>query len=96
MALAFRFSAAQGLCAASDPERVSAHLGGAGLPTRIADIPDWTAPADAIVDAMLQDKKVVRGSLNLILAHGIGHSFVARDVATEAVRSFLRRELNGD
>ena len=96
MALAFRFSAAQGLCAASDPERVSAHLRDAGLPTRIAQIPDWTAPADAILDAMLQDKKVVRGSLNLILAHGIGRSFVARDVSTDAVTSFLRRELNGD
>ena len=46
-----------------------------------------------MVEAMLQDKKVVRGSLNLILARGIGKSFVARDIPTDAVRGFLDGEL---
>jgi 3-dehydroquinate synthetase len=46
-----------------------------------------------MVEAMLQDKKVVRGSLNLILARGIGKSFVARDISTKAVRDFLTGEL---
>ena len=39
---------------------------------------------------MAQDKKVKRGSLTFILARGIGESFIARDVAPDEVRSFLR------
>lgn len=93
IALAFRFSAAQGLCPASDAARVAAHLGAAGLPTRIADVPGWTDAADAVLDAMMQDKKVTRGRLALILARGIGRSFVAADVQVGAVKDFLDGEM---
>ena len=96
MALAFRFSAAQGLCPASDADRVAAHLRAVGLPARIRDVPGWTDGAHAILDAMMQDKKVTRGRLNLILARGIGRSFVAPDVQVEAVRRFLDDELAKD
>ncbi len=95
LCLAFRFSARLGLCAANDAERVTAHLGGAGLPTRIRDIPDWTAGAGEILDAMFQDKKVVRGSLTLILVRGVGRSFAAKGVEADAVRAFLADELAG-
>ncbi len=101
VALAFRFSAARGLCAAADADRVARHLAAAGLPTRIRDVPGWGAGiadgprADAVLDAMFQDKKVTRGRLNLILARGIGRSFVASDVPADAVRSFLDDELTG-
>ena len=96
IALAFRFSAAQGLCPVSDADRVAAHLRAVGLPTRIRDVPGWTDGAEAILDAMMQDKKVTRGRLNLILARGIGRSFVAPDVQAEAVRGFLDDELVKD
>ncbi len=96
IALAFRFSAAQGLCPMSEADRVAAHFRAVGLPTRIRDIPDWTEGADAILDAMMQDKKVTRGRLNLILARGIGRSFVAPDVHADVVRRFLDDELVKD
>ncbi len=93
IALAFRFSAAQGLCPAADAARVAAHLSAAGLPTRIGDVPGWADGADAVLDAMMQDKKVTRGRLALILARGIGRSFVAPDVQVGAVRDFLDGEM---
>jgi 3-dehydroquinate synthase len=93
IALAFRFSAAQGLCPPDDATRVEAHVRGAGLPTRIGEVPGWSDGADAVLDAMMQDKKVTRGRLNLILARGIGRSFVAPDVQTATVRDFLDGEM---
>jgi shikimate kinase/3-dehydroquinate synthase len=93
IACAFRFSNAQGLCSGQDAERVVRHLGTVGLRTQIADIPGWSASAEAVVDAMFQDKKVQRGALTLILARGIGESFIAKNVAASEVRNFLESEL---
>ncbi len=93
IALAFRFSAAQGLCPPEDAARVEAHFGAAGLPTRIGAVPGWSDGPEAVLDAMMQDKKVTRGRLNLVLARGIGRSFVAPDVQTATVRDFLDGEM---
>jgi shikimate kinase/3-dehydroquinate synthase len=93
IACAFRFSNAQGLSSGQDAERVVRHLDTVGLRTQITDIPGWSASADMIVDAMFQDKKVQRGELTLILARGIGESFIARNVDARYVRSFLETEL---
>jgi len=94
MACAFRFSARQGLCPAADAERVSNHLKAVGLPTRIQDIAGWSDGAEAVLNAMYQDKKVERGGLTFILAHGIGKSFVAKATDPEHVLAFLKEELN--
>ena len=93
MVLAFRFSAVSGLCRDSDAARVAAHLAAAGLPTRVGEVPGWSAGSDAMLDAMFQDKKVTRGRLNLILARGIGRSFIAADQDAGAVQRFLDDEL---
>ena len=93
MVLAFRFSTVGGFCPGRDSERVAAHLAAAGLPTRIGDVPGWSAGSDAMLDAMFQDKKVTRGRLNLILARGIGRAFIAADQDADAVRRFLDDEL---
>jgi shikimate kinase/3-dehydroquinate synthase len=90
---AFRFSKAQGLCSGQEAQRVVRHLDTVGFRTRIGDIPGWNADASAILDAMFQDKKVQRGALTLILARGIGQSFIAKNVAAADVRSFLEAEL---
>jgi shikimate kinase/3-dehydroquinate synthase len=74
-------------------QRVIRHLEGVGFRTKVAEIPGWTGDADAILEAMLQDKKVQRGALTLILARGIGESFIAKNVAASDVRSFLTDEL---
>ena len=94
MALAARFSVRLGLCAEKDALRVSRHLQSVGLPTRIQDIPGWSADAEAILDAMYQDKKVERGALTFILMRAIGEAFVAKSVDAGEVRAFLQDELS--
>jgi shikimate kinase/3-dehydroquinate synthase len=93
MACAFRFSQRLGLCPAADVAKVEAHLKAVGLPTRIADIPNFSPDADAMVDAMRQDKKVERGRLTFILVKGIGSAFVAKAVDPDDVKAFLDDEL---
>jgi 3-dehydroquinate synthase len=95
LSLAFRFSQALELCPGQDAGRVAAHLAACGLPTRLQDVPGGTGDADAIVEAMTQDKKVRRGALTFILARGIGRSFIAPGVPAETVRDFIARELAG-
>jgi 3-dehydroquinate synthase len=86
---AFRFSQKLGLASGQDASRIERHLEKAGLPTKIKAIPGWTAGSDEILDAMAQDKKVKKGRLTFILARGIGESFIAPDVESGDVRSFL-------
>jgi 3-dehydroquinate synthase len=93
LALAFRFSVRLGLANGQDAGRVAAHLGACGLPTRLQDVPGGAGSADALLDAMTQDKKVKAGRLGFILARGIGESFIADDVPAKAVLDFLEAEL---
>ncbi|WP_262298514.1 3-dehydroquinate synthase [Microvirga sesbaniae] len=93
LCLAFRFSAALGLCPAADAARVEAHLSAAGLPTRLSHVPGGCGTVDALLDAMAQDKKVKGGALTFILARGIGQSFIAPGIEADKVRSFLDSEL---
>ncbi len=95
MAQAFRFSETLGACAPGTAERVSAHFAAVGLPIRIADIPGAKPDVAALMRLMGQDKKVRRGKLTFILARAIGEAYVAHDVAPEAVREFLSREMAG-
>ena len=89
MVLANGFSARIGLAPSQDTSRVEAHLRGAGLPTRLADIPGDLPPTDVLMDAIAQDKKVVRGALTFILTRGIGQSFIEKNVDPAAIRQFL-------
>jgi 3-dehydroquinate synthase len=93
MALAFRFSHKLGLCAGQDAQRVTRHLAAAGLPTMLDQVPGGCGTAEQLVEAMSQDKKVVRGALTFILARGIGQSFVAKGIAGADVLDFLKIEL---
>ena len=88
--LAFRFSAAQGLCASADAERVEAVFAAAGLPTRLNQVGSFDA--EALVALMAGDKKAEGGRLTLILAEGIGRAVVRKDVDARAVTAFLRAE----
>ena len=91
-ALAFRFSAAQGLCTALDARRAGASLAAAGLPTTLSEAPGHPFEAARLVRHMAQDKKAEGGALTLILARSLGDAFVARDVDARAVREFLQAE----
>ncbi len=93
MVLAFAFSARRGLCSQQDADRVVRHLAAVGLPTRISDIPGERPDADRLIELIGQDKKVRRGRLTFILAHGIGRSFIAPDIEVGDVREFLNDQL---
>jgi 3-dehydroquinate synthase len=86
MVLALRFSAVLGHCDAREAERVAAHLGGVGLPTTLAEV--GIAGRD-LTDWMVRDKKNDGAGLTLILARGIGATFVARGVDRGALAAFL-------
>ena len=86
MALAFRFSAERGLCAADDADRVEAHLAAVGLPVRSA----LGTPA-SLVAHMAHDKKKSGGRVPFILARGIGEGFVDPSIELAEVEDFLHR-----
>jgi 3-dehydroquinate synthase len=89
MVLAHGFSAKLGLAPSQDTGRVAAHLTRAGLPTKLSDIPGELPGTDFLMDAIAQDKKVVRGTLTFILTRGIGQSFIEKNVDPAAVRAYL-------
>lgn len=91
--LAFAFSARLGLLSQQESERVARHFAAVGLPTGPAAIAGGVPGADGLMEIMAQDKKVRRGKLSLILARGIGASFVAQNVDPAQVRAFLAEKL---
>lgn len=93
LALAYRFSADRELCSWDEALRVSEHLIRVGLPTTLQDVVGGVGSIDALVEAMFQDKKVVRGELTFILSHGIGESFIAHGIPAEDVKEFLTQEI---
>ncbi|MGV1830439.1 3-dehydroquinate synthase [Agrobacterium vitis] len=95
MVLAHEFSARLNLASPDDAKRVEHHLKEVGLPTRIAEIPGDMPPAEELMKAIAQDKKVKGGQLTFILTRGIGQSFVADDVPSSEVLSFLKDNLPG-
>ena len=93
IALAFAFSAHLGLLAQREAERVARHLAAVGLPTHPAAIEGGLPGPDGLMELIAQDKKVRRGKLSLILARGIGASFVAENIDPARVRAFLAEKL---
>lgn len=94
MALAHRFSVKMNLAGVEAAERVEAHLKAVGLPTTLGEVPGGLPPAEKLMDYIAQDKKVARGALTFILTHGIGQSFIAKDVPPAAVLDFLKERLS--
>ncbi|MDP2213194.1 3-dehydroquinate synthase [Phenylobacterium sp.] len=92
MAMAFRFSARQGLCSVQDAGRAEAAIAAVGLPVRLHDLDGHPFDATRLLGHMGQDKKAEGGRLTFILARALGEAFVARDVDAEAVLEFLIAE----
>jgi 3-dehydroquinate synthase len=92
-ALAFEVSARLGLCSQEDPSRVRAHLRDMKMKVDLADIQGDLPDADALIDLMMQDKKVRDGRINFIMARGIGEAFVTADVDLGVVRTVLSEAL---
>ena len=93
-ALAFETSARLGLCAQEVPSRVRAHLKAMGMVTDMKDIPAPLPPAQALLDMMGQDKKVIAGKLRFIMARDIGDAFVTADVPEDTVLDILTEALD--
>jgi 3-dehydroquinate synthase len=91
MALAFRYSVRLGLCEEVEAKRVAAVLHRAGLPVTLADA-GVTASGTKLVEHMLHDKKMSRGTLPFLLARGIGQAFLSKDVVLDDVAAFLDTE----
>ena len=85
MLLAARLSAHLGRAPLADAERLSALLARLQLPTAIPAGID----ADALLAAMLLDKKNLSGRLRLILWRGIGQAEIVPDVSELAIRAVL-------
>lgn len=83
MAMAFTLSRELGYCSAADCAAGIRHLEHIGLPTRP---PAEDYDINQLMQLMAQDKKAEGGALTLILAHGIGQAFVAKNVDPAAVR----------
>jgi 3-dehydroquinate synthase len=91
MALAFRFSAARGLCAPEEADRVAAHLRASGLPDGLAAA-GIAADGATLARHMTHDKKKAGGRVPFILARGIGAAYVDKHVDLADVAAFLDRE----
>jgi len=93
MAMAFDYSAAQGLCSEADAGAVRAHIGKLGLQS-FAELPATIqADADTHMGHMAQDKKNSGGALTLILARKIGEAFVEPKADQTAVRAFWTEQI---
>ncbi|MEP2891059.1 3-dehydroquinate synthase [Tateyamaria sp.] len=92
--LAFEVSSRLGLCSQEDPSRVRAHLKTMGMKTDLSDIPGELPGAGALLELMGQDKKVVAGTLNFVMARGIGDAFVTSDVSGDVVLDVLNDALS--
>lgn len=86
-ALAFRFSAEEGLCPPGLPQRVSEAIEASGLPTRLDEVGAFSA--ERLVRRMAGDKKAKGGRLTLVLARDIGEAFVQPDVEPRRLKDFL-------
>jgi 3-dehydroquinate synthase len=95
MVLAHQFSTRMNLASPDLAKRVEAHLKTVGLPVSMDEIPGTLPPAEILMDAIAQDKKVKGGKLTFILTRGLGESFVADDVPASEVLSFLKEKLGG-
>ena len=91
-AMAFRFSAALGLCPGQDSVRAERAVAAAGLPARLRELSAHPFKADALIAHMAQDKKAQGGALTFILARRIGEAFVAKGVDPAPLRDFLIAE----
>ncbi|MGB3454741.1 MAG: 3-dehydroquinate synthase [Litorimonas sp.] len=87
--MAFDFSARQGLCDPGEAARVHGHLSRLSMPTR-RSVSALLSDPDALLAHMRQDKKNEGGRITLILARGIGRSFIARGVSEADLLTYLK------
>lgn len=92
MALALRYSARKGLMDGQDVIRAGRAIQAAGLAAHIAGLSGGPYRPPELAARMAQDKKARAGRVPLILARGIGQSFIQPDADLADVEAFLEEE----
>jgi 3-dehydroquinate synthase len=85
MVLAASFSARLGVCEETVADRIENLLKTLGLPVEAPEL-----RYEAVLGAMLVDKKVLSGCMRFVLTERIG-KVVLRDVQSEEVEAFLSK-----
>jgi 3-dehydroquinate synthase len=93
MIMAFELSERLGHCAPGAAARIAAFFKRIGLPASPRDVPGLNASPETMVAHMTHDKKNKDGRITLILARGIGQSFVTSDTPVAAIRDQWARAL---
>lgn len=93
MLMAFEYSQSIGVCSGQDVERLRAHLQTVAMPI-LSDLPkDVRTDADEFFAYLLRDKKNTDADVNLILAKGIGASYVANRADKPSLQAYLSKAL---
>jgi 3-dehydroquinate synthase len=85
MKWAFEFSQFLGFCPKTDAAKIGAHLTKNHMMTK----PPFPVSAADVLEKMRGDKKNSHGTMTLILAKGIGQTFVYRDAGEAKLNEFL-------
>jgi 3-dehydroquinate synthase len=93
MVLAFRYGAELGMTPAADARRVGEVIRASGLPADFRGRDRARFTASRLTQLMQQDKKARGGRVPLILARGIGASYIHPDADLASIEAFLGREL---
>lgn len=92
MCMAYRYSRELGICPGQDVVRAERLIETSGLAPTLSALNTGSFEAEELLEHMFQDKKVESGSLTLILAEGIGKSFVQKGAEIAPLRAFLEAE----
>ena len=93
MAMAYRYSHSLGICSGQDSDRAERVIRALGLETDVRALNGGPYDdADALFEHMTHDKKASGGRLTLILARGLGRSFIEKDVDADNLLAFLQSE----
>ncbi|MDA8350393.1 MAG: 3-dehydroquinate synthase [Pseudomonadota bacterium] len=88
MVMAARMSCESGLIDAATLARISALIERMGLPTRVEGV-----SAEAMLQGMRMDKKVLEGQIRLVLLRGIGEAFVTAEYDPQRLKRTLDAHL---
>ena len=88
MVMAARMSCESGLIDAATLARISALIERMGLPTRVEGV-----SAEAMLEGMRMDKKVLEGQIRLVLLRGIGEGFVTAEYDPQRLKRTLDAHL---
>ncbi|MBB5073710.1 3-dehydroquinate synthase [Bartonella callosciuri] len=93
MILAHQLSAQLNLINSTLTHRIETHFKAVGLPTQLKDIPGTLPDAETLMTLIAQDKKVSQNNLTFILTRGLGQSFIAKNISSNTILTFLEQKL---